>query len=438
MPPKDNNGPQRCRRWVFTCFDGAALGPPPFKKDAESKIRFIIMQQEQCKTVDDTTGQRRIHWQGYVEFKDSVRRQHVMTALGKPCYCSPARGTANENIAYCSKDECHVEGSERIRWGTPAHDEDTGRTNSESKKQMDELVALIQSGAPESEVMTKFPKLYLIHQQKIGAFITAFKSNQLDHKRMVYVEVRYGDCGTGKTTSCYAPNDTCLKFSPPLTCWPSENIFVKRHSMGQWFNGYAAQEVLLLDDFYPHSHTDAEFLFEAFDPLRPRFQTKGGHVIGCWRHVVLTCNIPPHEWFKTQEGVYTVPFKKRQAVLDRITRVTHFEGASHRKDVENIPEPWVAPTSSSRSVGPSAAPSVSSSKRFRDADEVLPAEKLKSIDEYISAAPVMSDASSICDSYFGWDDESAESVIDPSTHPLCNRCSAMTLDQNNMCALCDL
>ena len=328
---------QRGRRFCFTSFPDASNGPPPINTSGNN-VRFYVMQNEICP---DT---QREHWQGYIEVFSAMRFSQIKTILGRDAHLSHARGTSAENIAYCTKEESRKPGTEPLQFGTPV-----AEGNEEKKKQLDFVIDAINNGATHETLIEEFPRLYMLYKDKITDFITAKKSFTLESERPVYVEVRWGDHGTGKTSSIFKKNGVssliCAQYDPPLKCFEAKYVYLKR-GMKHWFDGYVGQEVLVLDDFYPFTHEHAEILLAILDKFTHRVEQKGTSCVACWRHVILTSNVDPTHWFFDHvTETYSIPSVKRKAVLDRIHRITHFQGESMRLRPENVPEPWTPPSS---------------------------------------------------------------------------------------------
>lgn len=184
-------------------------------------------------------------------------------------------------------------------------------------------------------------------RKQVKGFMTEKRQREMGSDRPVYVEVRWGCTGTGKTQSIFKDDyqktgkamGICAQFQPPLQCWKKVNVFTKR-GLAEWFDGYDAEPVLLLDDFYPTTRSDADFLLSVLDKYVCRVNVKGDTVVAEWRHVVITCNISPESWFKVNDQLQ-IPFEKYKAVLNRIHRITFFQGDSHRQEEDNVPEPFI-------------------------------------------------------------------------------------------------
>jgi len=87
------------RNWCFTVYDfphedGTGFSVP----DRDPNFKYCVLQLEQCPT----TGA--LHWQGYIEFKKTIR----MAGVKKLCndqtmHLEPRRGTQQQAIDYCKK-----------------------------------------------------------------------------------------------------------------------------------------------------------------------------------------------------------------------------------------------------------------------------------------------------------------------------------------------
>lgn len=332
-------GRPRCNvaRDRFFCFTIHVQTQPNINTDG---VRFYIMQKERCPTSG------RIHWQGYIEFIQQVRLASVKAALGnQTAHVENARGDAQQNITYCSKIESRADpNAEPVRFGEPSplgrQGRDEAGERSNGSDNLTNALASLDSGSQLTDLIDTHPKTMTLHGPKLEVYLTKKRERELGNKRPVYAEVRWGDCGTGKTESIDSSSQygrvACGSFVPPLECWDPKNVFLKC-GMGNWFDGYDGQPVIVFDDFYPKTNEDAEMLMYACNKRYYRAPVKGGSVLAQWHHVVIICNTDPRDWFKDEAtGQFCVPYPKRKALLDRFRRTTHFVGQSHRA---NDPDP---------------------------------------------------------------------------------------------------
>lgn len=125
----------RHRNWCFTSYKDE-IGPVP------SGTSYIIYQQECCPK----TG--KLHWQGYVEFNESVTMGSVKNKFNdRTIHLETRKGTQESAIKYCEKSETAVAGT-RFRWGEPAKQGKRSDLNS--------LVEDLMQGATSAELLFKY------------------------------------------------------------------------------------------------------------------------------------------------------------------------------------------------------------------------------------------------------------------------------------------
>ena len=107
--PLSSKGAYRC--WMVTIFDMDWAGP----QVQHPHFRYFVAQKEKAPD----TG--RLHWQGYVEVKEKCRIKKMKEVLGCPsAHLEPRRGSQEEAIAYCTKEESRAEPYEKMEHGTKA------------------------------------------------------------------------------------------------------------------------------------------------------------------------------------------------------------------------------------------------------------------------------------------------------------------------------
>jgi len=112
--------------------------------------------------------------------------------------------------------------------------------------------------------------------------------------REVQVIILIGQSGTGKTRWAY-------ENYPDLYSKPE----------GQWYDAYAGEKTLLLDDYYgdiPYSQ-----LLKVLDRYPLQVPQKGSHIYAQWTTVIITSNRHPNLWYP--QG-YTDALKRRTFILE--------------------------------------------------------------------------------------------------------------------------
>ena len=90
----------KARAWIFTINNPTEADDP-----MEWDVRFVVWQKERGEEGTE-------HYQGYVE----CSRQQRMTAMKKinaRAHWAIRRGTQEEAIAYCEKEETRIDGPDR-------------------------------------------------------------------------------------------------------------------------------------------------------------------------------------------------------------------------------------------------------------------------------------------------------------------------------------
>lgn len=214
-----------------------------------------------------STGQR--HIQGYVRFKKDKRATAVQTALGTPCFQTPAKGNEQQNRTYCVKEGDYVEfGVYEATAGAQGH-----RTD------LDVIVDLVQGGKSMREIAKECPKGIIKFQSGIQSLINLVQEAPL--AREIHTTVLVGTTGVGKThrvvtqfPDCYSVN---LKDKYP-------------------WDRYTNQSVLLIDEFDPSTTTIQE-MNRLLDKWRCPLQARYANKEAFWTRVYICANLPPCDWY---------------------------------------------------------------------------------------------------------------------------------------------
>lgn len=263
----DTSATARIRRW-FDKFQ-------PFI--TSGKIKYVIGQLERCAQSG------RLHVQLYVEYRDAVRRGELPRLLGLPRgygWADARRGTREQAIAYCSKEETRVCGPfehGRVELH-PGHRSD-----------LDQAVAALQAGGLK-RVAEECPREYIKYARGFEALDDRLKprdSSIIDGKE---VHVLYGEPGTGKTT--WARDN-----------WPGLFVMPCPSQSQYWSDGYEGQETILFDDYGNSLHDILPWsmLLQVCDKWGVAYPRKHGYNWLAAKRVVFTSNHPPEQWHPSQK-----------------------------------------------------------------------------------------------------------------------------------------
>ena len=230
-------------------------------------LRYAIWQLERSPT----TG--RLHLQGYLEFKSSMRRSAVKRFLSQPsCHLEGRRGSRDQAADYCRKEETRVAGP----WTVGHWDIRPGK-----RSDLIEVADHILGGKPLFDLVEEYPVQYIRSHRGITNLYAVIARKRAPIWRAVEVLVYYGDTGTGKTRLAVANGEVPFYILPQ-----GERL---------WFDGYTGQPKLIIDDFY--GWIKYGVLLRMLDGHPFPCEIKGSFFPALWVTVVITSNKPPEEWY---------------------------------------------------------------------------------------------------------------------------------------------
>jgi len=251
----------RARSWCFT------LNNPTeeeiLKPQSWEGYNYLVYQLEQGEAGTP-------HLQGYVNFKNPVRFSEIRKLfIDSRAHVSAAKGTAEQNKKYCTKEEGRIQGP----W-------EYGDVPKPGKR--NDLLAvkeLLDLGASLTEVSDSFFSQFCRYSR-------AFKEYQLLHspRRSWPMEVRviWGSTGTGKSRWCQE--------NYPDAYWKSKNSGAQ-----QFWDGYLGQSTIVIDEFYGWLSWD--YLLRLLDRYPFSLDTKHGTVNCSAKTIIFTSNKHPKDWY---------------------------------------------------------------------------------------------------------------------------------------------
>lgn len=257
------------RAWCFTAFEF-----PNFETKSINNhgLRYVIFGTEICPS----TGT--MHYQGYCEFSEKVSMATIKQVFNdNTLHLAPRYGTQAQAIEYCRKD------GDVLEWGEPQY---SGKRN-DLKDLIDECKTLTQ-------VMDEYPHIYCAYRNGLKDIYNKKFMSEIPEFTPVDVFVYVGATGTGKTRRAIEENTG--KYYK-LTC--SGNTL--------WFDGYAGQEVLIIDEFY--GWIKWNFLLQMLDGYKLQLPIKGGFTMKNWKKVIITSNREVEQWYPRVKDIS--PLRRR-------------------------------------------------------------------------------------------------------------------------------
>lgn len=224
----------------------------------------------------------RVHWQMYIYLENGRSLESMIKDLN-PRHVEVARGTPEQNIAYCKKDGKFTE------WGTPP---EQGK-----RKDLDEIKEKLILGTKQEEISLAHFSKWIQYGRRFEEFRTLHEPKRT---WVTEVYILHGEPETGKTRYVMEKHETIatLTLSGDI-----EEPFV---------NGYNGEDVVLFDEFKPMK-ASKEWMLRALDRYPMNINIKGGTRNWKPRIIYFTTNSDPTEWYNGD-----------RAFLRRITKFMKF------------------------------------------------------------------------------------------------------------------
>lgn len=285
----------RARGWQFT----ANLADDAQVEVIEQGIQDCVYMVWQYEEVAHR------HIQGYCYWKSAKTMKSAKACVKAWCgieaHMEIARGTAEQNKAYCSKEESRIAGP--FEMGTlPVQ----GARNDVRGF----YEAAVKSGGKfTKEMVEEHLQLVLQYGRRMKEIVEELKrpnyGEQVEPERKLEVHVLYGDSGTGKTHKVFSGNKDIYRVS-----------YVK----GKEFSNYAGQDVVFFDEF--KGQIDCQQMKEWLDvwPISVMVMYKGAMPFTPSK-IFITSNHAPRDWWKFLSE------EDELALSRRMTSITELRGS---------------------------------------------------------------------------------------------------------------
>lgn len=245
-----------------------------------SQISYLILGKEVGES--GTT-----HIQGFISCESRVSFRQIRLRVSDRAHFERAKGTPEQAAEYCRKDGDFIEyGTLPVRRG--------------HRSDIDSLVQTISSGACIDDIRDQHPKLFLRYPRAIGEWVTSLQPTR---EWVTEVIVHWGKTGTGKTRSVFE-----------FIC--RDSIYI--HPGEQWFDGYDGQPVVLFDDF-SGSEFKLSYLLKLLDRYPMRVPVKGGYKNWIPKHIFITSNLDPEDWYPHANEEHRNALKRRISLIKKFT-----------------------------------------------------------------------------------------------------------------------
>lgn len=250
----------KSRSWCFT------LNNYTDREEARIKAvecRYIVFGHEVGE-------QGTSHLQGYLYFENALSFKSASTKLGSRCHLEVAKGSAQQNRDYCTKDGDFFEYGQIPSPG--------------SRSDIREVKDMVMNGGTMMDVIKVATSYQSLRTAEL--LLKYVPCDKGYHEKKVYWF--HGPTGTGKTRSA-------------MDMAGDSDIWISGKNL-QWWEGYYGQKFVIIDDFRGDFCTFHELL-RILDGYSYRVQVKGS---SCWLRadtIVITSPYHPKDVYSTIEDV---------------------------------------------------------------------------------------------------------------------------------------
>lgn len=274
------------------------------KVKLEAETAYSIFGWEKTASGED-------HLQGYSHLKNAKTFKAFKKLLDKTMHCEDSKGSAENNVDYCSKGEqSHEEWAESKKngpnYGLNANVWSCGTMPKQgTRTDIHDLRDACEGAKALCDIIADDKNVVAL--AKYGRFAQLCHSSALKRKtrpfRDLEVIVRWGKTSTGKTRGPYEEG---------AFMWCPDSI--------EWWDGYDGEELLLIDDFY--GQVKVARMLHLLRGYQCRLPIKGGFTYAMWNKVYITSNTDPDEWYNSWEKI---PDDVKDAFFARVTAIEKIE-----------------------------------------------------------------------------------------------------------------
>ncbi len=238
-----------------------------------------------------------LHIQGYVEFAKNLTFRQAVKSLGGYAHIERRRGTREDAINYCTKEETGLFCQDQSLEGP------FFRNLKKGQGQRTDLLAVKE----DMDIGMSLKDISEKHFYKWLKYNRGFEKYKLYHAdtswRNVEVLVFWGKTGVGKTRKAWAIDPELFRLPNPGKDYSS-----------LWFNGYFGQTTMLIDEFYGQIRW-SDFLAITDGHYVP-VEIKGTYSYLQVTRIIITSNSHPNTWYR-----YAPPHMAYETLLRRLNKI---------------------------------------------------------------------------------------------------------------------
>ncbi|ANC97701.1 replication-associated protein [Avian-like circovirus] len=255
------------KRWCFTLNNPTDEEVQKIKDMNPSEYHYAIVGKERGE-------QGTPHLQGFLHLKCKKRLNQLKEFLAR-AHWEKARGSDEDNEAYCSK-----EGEVILTLGMPAKG---------NRSDLSGAVAAVKAGRAMSEIAREFSEVYVKYGRGLRDLALLIGQKPRDFKTDVILIT--GPSGVGKSRWAFE--------------YPGSKFYKMK---GEWWDGYANEDVVVIDDFYgwlPFCE-----LLRLTDRYPHKVPVKGSYVEFNSKTIIITSNTHPETWYNEEKCYLQALFRR--------------------------------------------------------------------------------------------------------------------------------
>lgn len=300
--PKEDGPKGTARAYCFT-INNPTSKPEEILRDAgrHNLFRYIIFQLEHGEKETP-------HYQGFIQFTNQTRWSSIkkLSEDFNRAHFEASRGSVDQNIAYCSKDEGRIGGP----WTEGKPSSQGQRTDCSA------VAAAVLAGKSVSEIANEYPDKFMAQHRGIIALrdVTVATTPRTENTELW---IFYGESGTGKSHSAFAIGRELGGVTQPLF-----------GVSGIWWDDYSGQPAVILDEF--KCNLPLGLLKRLADQYEITLDRKGrGSCHFNSKVIIITTNLDPETFYRSEK----VTEEERAALARRVTWQVRFNRNGPLRDL---------------------------------------------------------------------------------------------------------
>lgn len=272
----------RSKRWVFVFNNAPTDWAPP---QQVSEVAYMVWQRERGEQGTE-------HVQGYVRFNAYKRFNTAKNYFSVPeIHIEPARGTEDQNMKYCTKEETRI----AEPWLFGEFQPNAGRQG--TRNDIHEVTDKIIQGSCLKAISLEHPEVFVKYHVGLERFADLHRPLP-PLERDIRVYCLWGATGTGKTHRARTTFPEAYEVSAGRDPWGM----------------YTDQTTVIFDEFEWERWTIQsmnKYLDKWRCQLDARYHDKYAH----WTRVIIISNTNPWDWWPL------APVPLREAIFRRFQNV---------------------------------------------------------------------------------------------------------------------